>query len=65
MLDKNLLENEMKMKNQDDTDTLIMKKESLDALFSSSEVKDKSLLYEEENRLAEEIDDARQKQRDV
>lgn len=64
MLDKNVLEDEMKMKNQDDTDALKMKKESLDALFSSSEVKDKSLLYEEENRLAEGIDGTRQKQRD-
>ena len=64
MIDKYILDNEIKMKNQDDTAALKKKEESLDGLFSSSELKDKSLLYEEENRLANEIDCENKKQKD-
>lgn len=62
MDEKSLIENAVKLSNGDETGRLEMKKESVDSLFNSPNVKSRELLYEESNRVAKEIDDSKKKE---
>lgn len=63
MVEKNLVENIVKLKNQDETERLEMKKQSIDAQFSSADVKDKDLIREEQNRISDEINESTEKEK--
>ena len=62
MDDKSFIENAVKLSNGDETERLEMKKESVDSLFNSPNLKSRELLYEESNRVAKEIDDSKKKE---
>ena len=62
MDEKSLIENAVKLSNGDETGRLEMKKESVDSLFNSPNLKSRELLYEESNRVAKEIDDSKKKE---
>ena len=63
MIEKNIVENAVKLKNQDETKRLEMKKQSIDAQFSSADVKDKDLIREEQNKISNEIDESTEKEK--
>lgn len=62
MDDKNLIKNAMNRKNDDETERLEMKRKSVDSLFDSPNLKSSELLYEEQNRVAKEIDESKAKE---
>ena len=62
MDEKSLIENAVKLSNGDETGRLEMKKESVDSLFNSPNLKSRELLYEESNRVAKEIYDSKKKE---
>ncbi|MCR5081434.1 MAG: hypothetical protein K6B17_08825 [Treponema sp.] len=63
MIEKNIVENAVKLKNQDETERLEMKKQSIDAQFSSADVKNKDLIREEQNRISDEINESTEKEK--
>lgn len=63
MSEKNIVENAVKLKNQDETERLEMKKQSIDAQFSSADVKNKDLIREEQNRISDEINESTEKEK--
>ena len=62
MDDKNLIKNAVNRKNNDETERLEMKRKSVDSLFDSPNLKSSELLYEEQNRVAKEIDESKAKE---
>ncbi len=62
MAESNLIDNAIKQKNQDESKRLEMKKKSIDSQFLSAKVNDKTLLYEEANRIANEINESKGKE---
>ena len=63
MIEKSIVENAVKLKNQDETERLEMKKQSIDAQFSSADVKNKDLIREEQNRISDEINESTEKEK--
>ena len=62
MDEKNLIKNAVNRKNDDETERLEMKRKSVDSLFDSPNLKSSELLYEEQNRVAKEIDESKAKE---
>lgn len=62
MDEKNLIKNAAARKNDDETERLEMKRKSVDSLFDSPNLKSSELLYEEQNRVAKEIDESKAKE---
>ena len=62
MNEKNLIKNAVNRKNDDETERLEMKRKSVDSLFDSPNLKSSELLYEEQNRVAKEIDESKAKE---